>query len=83
MERREFSAGPDQIIVLYLPPDVGTELDPVTIYGEIAADAEARSGSGWRIVTTDALNVRHAGVYIGQDGSGFETKASFVVVYAR
>ena len=83
MERHDFSAGPDQLIVLYLPPDTGIEIDAVSVYGEIAADAEARAGSGWRIVTMDALNLRHAGVYFGQDGSGFETKASFVVVYAR
>jgi hypothetical protein len=79
----EFSAGPNQTIVVYSSGDTGEEIDPTQLYGEIAADAERRAAEGWRIVSTAAVPLRHAGTFMGLEGSGFETKACVAVVYAR
>jgi len=82
MTKTEFAAGPTQTIVVYVSPDTGDEIDPAAFYGAIAQDAEARAASGWRIVSTAAVPVRHSGVAFGLEGSGYETKVSVAVVYA-
>jgi hypothetical protein len=82
MTQTELSAGPNQKIVVYVSDDTGVEIDPAGLYGAIAQDAEARAASGWRIVSTAAVPVRHAGTFLGRDGSGYETKVSVAVVYA-
>ena len=82
MDQVEFAAGPNQTIVVYSSGDTGTEIDPAEIYGAIAEDAERRAAQGWRIVSTAAVPVRHAGTFMGLDGSGYETKASVAVIYA-
>ena len=82
MTQTELSAGPNQKIVVYVSDDTGGEIDPAGLYGAIAQDAEARAASGWRIVSTAAVPVRHAGTFLGRDGSGYETKVSVAVVYA-
>jgi len=81
MERSEFDAGEDQQLVLYQPDDIGAELDPTQIYAEIADDAAQRARDGQRIVTMTWVHLRHAGSFIGNDGSGFATKAAVAVVY--
>ena len=80
---QEFDAGPDQQIVLYRPADMSVELDPVSIFSQLAADASARAASGFRIVSMTSMGLRHAGTYLGQEGSGFETKVAVAVVYER
>jgi hypothetical protein len=82
MTQTELSAGPNQKIVVYVSADTGVEIDPAGLYGAIAQDAEARAASGWRIVSTAAVPVRHAGAFLGREGSGYETKVSVAVVYA-
>jgi hypothetical protein len=82
MNQVEFAAGGNQVIVVYSSGDTGTELDPVALYGAIAQDAARRASQGWRIVSTAAMPVRHAGTLMGLEGSGYETKASVAVVYA-
>ena len=82
MTQSEFSAGPNQSIVVYISGDAGTEIDPAGLYQAIAQDAERRAASGWRIVSTAAVPVRHAGAFLGREGSGYETKVSVAVVYA-
>lgn len=77
----ELEAGPDQWIVLYVPPDTGGELDPSPIYREIAEDAAKRARDGKMIASMHVMPLRHAGVYVGRNGSGFETRAAIVVVY--
>ncbi len=79
----EYPAGPDLIIVVYAPDDIGTELDPGAVFAEVSADAEARAPGGHRILSMTALPLRHAGTYFGQEGSGFQTKACVAVVYER
>jgi hypothetical protein len=79
----EYPAGPDHTIVVYEPPDLGTELDPRVLFAAIAADAEARAPSGQRILSMTSLPLRHAGTFFGQQGSGIETKAVVAVVYER
>lgn len=81
--QQEFDAGPDQVIVLYQPADVSVELDPVGIFSQIASDAAVRAETGYRIVSVTSMPLRHAGTYLGQEGSGFETKVAVVVVYER
>jgi hypothetical protein len=79
----EFRAGPDHVIVLYAPADLGAELDPVAIMAEIAADAENRAATGLRILSMTSMPLRHAGAFLGQEGSGYQTKAAIGVVYER
>ena len=83
VEMQEFEAGPDHVIVVYLPADVGAELDPVGIFGAIATDAASRSSSGLRLLSMTSLPLRHAGVAFGGQGSGYETKTSVAVLYER
>ena len=79
----EYPAGPDQMLVVYMPPDTSGELDPLGIASEIAADATTRAASGWRIVSTAEMPLRHAAAFVGRQGSGYETKAAVLVVYAH
>ena len=83
MEHHEFEAGPDHVIVLYLPPDMSSEIDPVAIFSEIAADAAERAGSGMRILSMTTMPLRHGGLWAGAEGSGYQTKTSVAVVYER
>ena len=80
---REYPAGPDQAIVVYQPPDQGSELDPVVIFDWIARDATARAERGEWIVSMATLPLRHAGTAFGQEGSGYETKTALAVVYGK
>ena len=79
----EYPAGPDQVLVVYTPPDTSIELDPLAIATEIAGDAATRAANGWRVVSTADMPLRHGGTAFGLQGSGFETKAAVLVVYAR
>ena len=80
---QEFEAGPDHLIVVYLPIDTSTELDPVYIFSWIGADATRRAASGLRMLSITAMPLRHAGTAFGQEGSGYETKTSVTVLYER
>lgn len=82
MDQNEFSAGPNQTIVVYTAVDTGSEIDPNALFAGIAADAERRAQSGWRIVSTAAVPLRHAAAFMGREGSGYETKDAVAVVYA-
>ena len=83
IEQTEYPAGPDHVIVVYQPPDLGSEIDPANLMGWIAADAAARAGRGLRILSMTTIPLRHAGTYFGQEGSGFQTKVAVAVVYER
>ncbi len=80
---QEFEAGPDHLIVLYLPEDIGTEIDPAAIFREIAADATARASSGLRMLSMNTMPLRHGGAWAGAQGSGYQTKTSVAVLYER
>lgn len=79
----EYPAGPDHVIVVYQPPDLGTEIDPANLFGWIAADARARAGSGLRLLSMTTIPLRHGGTYFGDQGSGYQTKTAVAVVYER
>lgn len=79
----EYQAGPDQVIVVYQPADVGYELNPDTIFATIAQDAERRAQRGEWIVSMTVLPLRHAGTAFGNSGSGYETKTAVAVAYGR
>lgn len=83
MDVLEFGAGPDQVLVVYQPADTGGELEPLTIFSAVAADAAKRASNGDWIVTMTSMPLRHAGTAFGQEGSGYETKAVVAVVYGR
>ena len=72
MTQIEFSAGPNQSIVVYSSGDVGAEIDPAAMYQAIAKDAEQRALAGWRIVSS-ALTVH--GVVPGIDAATFTSLA--------
>jgi hypothetical protein len=82
MEQQEFSAGPDHVIVLYLPADVGSEIDPASIFAEIAADATSRATTGLRMLSMTTMPLRHGGTMMNT-GGGYNTKTSVAVVYER
>jgi len=77
----EFAAGPDHTIVVYMPPDLGVELDAIQLLAEIADDAGARAGRGLRILSMTTMPLRHAATVFGQEGSGYETKVAIAVVF--
>jgi hypothetical protein len=79
----ELRAGPDQVLVVYRPADLSTEIDPLEIFSAIAADAEGRAANGEWIVSMAAMPLRHAAVGFGREGSGYETKTAVAVVYGR
>ena len=79
----EYPAGPDQVLVVYQPPDQGSELDPSVIFDWVARDAAGRAERGEWIVSMATLPLRHAGTAFGQEGSGYETKTAVAVVYGK
>ncbi len=79
----ESTAGPDHLVVVYQPADTGAELDPEWIFAAIAADADRRAASGLRILSMTTMPLRHGGTFMGQEGSGFQTKVAVAVVYER
>ena len=81
--RNEFDAGNGQSIVVYTSPDTGEEIDPAALFSQIAAEATQRAVAGERIVSLAAVPVRHAGAFLGREGSGYETKFAVAVVFAR
>jgi hypothetical protein len=86
MERFEYAAGDGQQVVLYVSDDRGAPLEPDALFGEVAADAAALAGRGWRIVSMATMPIRQmgtAGNIFFQSGGQFATKAAIVVVYAQ
>jgi hypothetical protein len=81
--RHEVPIGADRLIVVYVPPDTGGEIDPNALFGLIGADATARESDGWLLASIDTMNLRHAGIYLGLEGSGIETKLAVVALFAR
>ena len=79
----EYPAGPDHVIVVYQPPDLGMEVDPANLMGWIAADARERAKNGLRMLSLTSIPLRHAGTAFGNDGSGYQTKAAVTVLYER
>ncbi len=82
----ERPAGPDQLIVLYLTPDTGAQVDPAVMYAAVAEDAAIRAGAGWRIISTDSLSYRQmgtAGNILFQSGGQYSTQAAVSVVFER
>jgi hypothetical protein len=83
IEQTEYPAGPDHVIVVYQPPDLGAEIDPANLMGWIAADARERAGSGLRLLSMTSMPLRHGATVFGQEGSGYQTKVAVAVVYER
>ena len=82
MYRNDYPAGSDQVLVVYVSDDTGSEVDPTALYAQIAGDAGERAKLGLHIVSIAAVPIRHAGVYLGRAGSGYETRIAVAVVYA-
>ena len=83
ISKTEYPAGPDHVIVVYQPPDIGAEVDPANLMGWIAADARSRAKDGLRMLSMTSLPLRHAGTAFGNDGSGYQTKVAVTVLYER
>ena len=83
LEGTELAAGPDHVIVLYQPADLSTEIDALSIFSAIAADAASRASSGLRMLSMTSMPLRHAGVAFGGGGSGYETKVAVAVLFER
>jgi hypothetical protein len=79
----EYEAGPDHVLVVYQPPDLGSEVDPANLMGWIAADARLRAKVGLRMLSLTSLPLRQAGTAFGNDGSGYATKVAVTVLYER
>jgi hypothetical protein len=82
MQSTHFAVGTNQLIVVYEPDDTGNELNPYSIYAEIAEDAAARASQNWRLVSLASTALRHAQAYVGRAGSGYETSVAVAAVYA-
>ena len=82
MQSNEYGAGAGQLIVVYVSDDTSGEVDPNTLFGEIAEDAAARLLKGQRLVSMAASPLRHAQSFMGREGSGYETKVSVAAIYA-
>ena len=83
MEQHEFAAGTGQVIVVYDVADISVEIIPSAVFAEIAADAAARAERGQWVISMAVMPTRHGGTAWGDEGSGFQTKASVVVVYGE
>jgi hypothetical protein len=83
IEHHEIPVTEDRMLVVYLPPDTSAEVEMVSIMTQVAADAASRASSGWELASIDTMNIRHAGVVFGQQGSGFETKLAVTALYMR
>ena len=82
MDPTEFDAGPGRKIAVYSPPDMGTEVDTVSTFEQVAADAATRAGQGWRIISMTVVPLRHSAAFIAREGSGYESKISVAVLYS-
>lgn len=82
MQRLEFEAGPNQVIVVYTPNDTGKPIDAAAVCGEVAADAKAWASNGWRILSTAAIPTHHTVSLQGREGFGYETQAAIMIVYS-
>jgi hypothetical protein len=83
VQQVELVAGPDHVIVVYQPPDLGDEIDPVAIFTHVATDATSRAAAGLRILSMTTMPLRHGGLWAGAQGSGYQTKTAVAVVYER
>ena len=81
--------GADQVIVTYGTAEFpGLQGAGLTrgLMTSVAADADARSASGWRIVSLDTTitgYTRSAGSVLTNSGTGSPTDVVVTVVYAR
>jgi hypothetical protein len=82
MQKNEWKIGLKQVMVVYISDDTGEEVDPITFYDEIAVDAQEYAQRGQRITAMSSAPLRHAGAFLGREGSGYETKLCVSVVYA-
>ena len=78
-----YDAGNGQTIVVYVSQDTGSEVDPGALFAAVARDAADRAAGGEHIVSMTASPLRHAAVILGREGSGYESKLTVAVVYAR
>lgn len=83
MENTEFDAGTGRKIVVYTPPDTGSEIDTGWTFQVVAEDAAARAPQGWEILSMTVVPLRHSAAFIAREGSGFESKISVVVLYGE
>jgi hypothetical protein len=83
MGPRELPAGDGQTIVVYEPLDTSVEVDPVAIFDWVAGDAAGRAAHGWRLVSLDTMSLRHSALFMGREGSGYESKVAVICLYSR
>jgi hypothetical protein len=83
VENTEFDAGPGRKVVVYTPPDTGSEIDASWTFQVIAEDAAARAPQGWEMLSMTVVPLRHSAAFIAREGSGFESKISIVVLYGE
>ena len=81
MDKTEWQIGLNQVIVVYVSVDTSEEVDPMIFFADIADDAKQYAGQGFRISAMTGLPLRHTAVFMGRDGSGYQSKACVTVVY--
>ena len=82
MFKNEYGVGLNQVFVIYVSDDTGSEVDPTALYGQIAGDAAQRAQMGLRLISMAAVPLRHSAAFLAREGSGYETKVAVAVVYA-
>ena len=83
MEPTEFDAGPGRKLVIFTPPDTGSEIDIDWTFGQVAADAAARASQGWQLLSLTVVPLRHSAAFIAREGSGYESKISVVALFVE
>ncbi len=82
MIKTEWGIGLNQIFVVYVSDDTGSEIDPTVFYSNIATDAQQYAQRGMRISAMASVPLRHSQGFVAREGSGYETKITVSVVYA-
>jgi len=87
LEVTEVPAGDGQLLVVYINPDLGVVVDPVTFSHEVSLDAAARLEGGWRLASLASWPIHVAGTTMSSPvydtGNELTTQLAFVALYTK
>jgi hypothetical protein len=86
LEITEVPAGDGQLLVVYVNPDQGALVDPVTFTHYVSLDSTARQNDGWRLASLTSWPIRATGTLgnVALDSGGeLTTQLAFVALYAK
>jgi hypothetical protein len=86
LEITEIPAGDGQLLVVYVNPDLGVLVDPVTITHAVSLDTAARQRDGWRLASLTSWPIRGMGTVgnvVFDSGGEFATQLAIVGLYTK